>query len=57
LPRWLPRPCPRPHTLQPTQALNKHSGAFTAADEAHIQLFGVLLGNTLAKAKLYEEAQ
>jgi hypothetical protein len=39
------------------QALNKHCGAFTKADEQHIQLFGVHLGNTLAKARFFEEAK
>lgn len=41
----------------PLQALNKHSGAFTRADEEHIQLFGVHLGNTLAKSRFFEEAK
>jgi GAF domain-containing protein len=40
-----------------TQALNKHSGAFTKQDEQHLQLFGVHLGNTLAKARLFEETK
>lgn len=39
------------------QALNKHSGHFTKVDEQHIQLFGVHLGNTLAKARFFEEAK
>ncbi|KAF6255057.1 hypothetical protein COO60DRAFT_253612 [Scenedesmus sp. NREL 46B-D3] len=39
------------------QALNKHSGPFTKLDEQHLQLFGVHLGNTLAKARFHEEAK
>ncbi|WIA12087.1 hypothetical protein OEZ85_012163 [Tetradesmus obliquus] len=39
------------------QALNKRSGSFTKLDEQHLQLFGVHLGNTLAKARLYEETK
>jgi hypothetical protein len=41
----------------PSQALNKLSGSFTRVDEQHILLFGVHLGNTLAKSRFYEEAK
>lgn len=51
---WLVTNCLLSHL---PQALNKLSGAFTEADEQHIQLFGVHLGNTLAKSRFYEEAQ
>jgi hypothetical protein len=43
--------------LTALQALNKQSGPFTKADEQHIQLFGVHLGNTLSKSRFYEEAK
>ncbi len=40
------------------QALNKKSDQkFSAADEQNLKLFGTHLGNTLAKAKLHEQAQ
>jgi hypothetical protein len=44
--------------LPPGQALNKRGGAdFDAADEQHLRLFSVHLGNTLAKLRFYEEAK
>lgn len=36
------------------QAVNKSRGSvFRAADEANLELFGVHLGNTLTKSRLY----
>ncbi len=58
--------CSMPHTphkppvlctLQ-LQALNKRGGApFTNRDEHVLKLFSMHLGNTLAKARLHEEAE
>ena len=40
------------------QALNKLGGKpFSGADERNLALFGTHLGNSLAKAKLHEQAQ
>lgn len=40
------------------QALNKKGGrAFSGSDERNLTLFGTHLGNSLAKAKLHEQAQ
>lgn len=45
-------------TVAVLQALNKvHGQSFTSLDERNLNIFGTHLGNSLAKAKLHEQAE